>query len=175
MGWWDVYQPDTTISNKYDIRDWGPDDYHTPAECNDSDLIIDDWSNLTEIQNCELLGLPDLETEDDDVGSGIEAHLNKQLALGVDGFRIDAAKHMPVADLNAIWAKLDNTTAGAEPYIFQEVYPGSTPAASDYYSAGDVLDFSYASRLKSSFQGNVSDLESLPPPACWPPPTRCPS
>ncbi|MGW5638682.1 carbohydrate-binding module family 20 domain-containing protein [Streptomyces sp. NPDC003832] len=152
----------TTISNKYDTPNWDPDDFHTSAECNDSDMIIDDWSNLTEIQNCELLGLPDLETEDDDVRSGIAAYLNQQIALGVDGFRIDAAKHMPVADLNAIWAKLDNTTSGAEPYIFQEVYPGSTPAASDYYSAGDVLDFSYASKVKSSFQGNISDLASLP-------------
>ncbi|WP_030618896.1 carbohydrate-binding module family 20 domain-containing protein [Streptomyces fulvoviolaceus] len=151
----------TTITNKYDTPDWDPDDYHTSAECSDSDLIIDDWSNLTEIQNCELLGLPDLETEDDDVRSGIAAFLNKQIALGVDGFRIDAAKHIPVADLNAIWAKLDNTTAGSDPYIFEEVYPGSTPAASDYYSSGDVLDFTYASKLKSAFQGNVSDLESL--------------
>lgn len=159
----------TTISNKYDTPDWDPDDFHTSAECADSDLIIDDWSNLTEIQNCELLGLPDLETEDDDVRSGIAAYLNKQLALGVDGFRIDAAKHMPVADLNAIRAKLDNTTAGAEPYVFQEVYPGSTPAASDYYAAGDVLDFAYASKLKSSFQGNVSDLESLPSSGALPP------
>ncbi|WP_369168842.1 carbohydrate-binding module family 20 domain-containing protein [Streptomyces sp. R28] len=152
----------TTITNKYDTPDWDPDDFHTSAECADSDLIIDDWSNLTEIQNCELLGLPDLETEDDDVRSGIAAYLNKQIAVGVDGFRIDAAKHMPVGDLNAIRAKLDDTTSGAEPYIFQEVYPGATPAASDYYSAGDVLDFTYASRVKSAFQGNVSDLESLP-------------
>ncbi|NNN33456.1 alpha-amylase [Streptomyces sp. S3(2020)] len=151
----------TTITNKYDTPDWDPGDYHTSTECSDSDLIIDDWSNLNEIQNCELLGLPDLETEDENVRSGIAAFLNKQIALGVDGFRIDAAKHMPVADLNAIWAKLSTTTSGAAPYIFQEVYPGSTPAASDYYSAGDVLDFSYASKLKSSFQGNVSDLASL--------------
>ncbi|MFJ3668270.1 carbohydrate-binding module family 20 domain-containing protein [Streptomyces sp. NPDC090106] len=151
----------TTITNKYDTPDWDPDDYHTSAECNDSDLIIDDWSNLSEIQNCELLGLPDLETEDDDVRSGIAAFLNKQIALGVDGFRIDAAKHIPVADLTAIWAKLSSTTSGASPYIFQEVYPGSTPAASDYYSTGDVLDFTYASKMKSAFQGNISDLESL--------------
>ncbi|MEU3618533.1 carbohydrate-binding module family 20 domain-containing protein [Streptomyces sp. NPDC006872] len=151
----------TTLTNKYDTADWDPDDFHTSAECSDSDLIIDDWSNLNEIQNCELLGLPDLETEDDDVRSGIAAFLNKQIALGVDGFRIDAAKHIPVADLNAIWAKLSDTASGADPYIFQEVYPGSTPAASDYYASGDVLDFTYASRLKSAFQGNVSDLESL--------------
>ncbi|SED55404.1 carbohydrate-binding module family 20 domain-containing protein [Streptomyces sp. KS_5] len=152
----------TTITDKYDTPDWDPDDYHTSAECNDSDMIIDDWSNLAEIQNCELLGLPDLETEDDDVRSGVAAFLNKQIALGVDGFRVDAAKHMPVADLDAIRAKLRDTTSGAESYVFQEVYPGSTPAASDYYPVGDVLDFTYASRVKSAFQGNVSDLESLP-------------
>ncbi|MFD0435375.1 carbohydrate-binding module family 20 domain-containing protein [Streptomyces chartreusis] len=159
----------TTITSKYDTPDWDPDDYHTAAECNDSDLIIDDWSNLAEIQNCELLGLPDLETEDDDVRSGIAAFLNKQIALGVDGFRVDAAKHMPVADLDAIRAKLTDTTSGAEPYVFQEVYPGSTPAASDYYPVGDVLDFTYASRVKSAFQGNVSDLESLPTSGVLPP------
>jgi len=159
----------TTITNKYDTPDWDPDDYHTSAQCNDSDLIIDDWSNLSEIQNCELLGLPDLRTESDDVRSGIAAFLNKQIALGVDGFRIDAAKHMPVADLNAIRAKLSTTTSGSSPYIFQEVYPGSTPAASDYYSSGDVLDFTYASRLKSAFQGNVSDLESLSSSGVLPP------
>ncbi|MET9060592.1 carbohydrate-binding module family 20 domain-containing protein [Streptomyces antibioticus] len=152
----------TTLTNKYDTPDWDPGDYHTSAQCNDSDLIIDDWSNLSEIQNCELLGLPDLKTEDDHVRSGIAAYLNAQIALGVDGFRVDAAKHMPVADLNAIRAKLRTTTSGAEPYVFQEVYPGATPAASDYYASGDVLDFTYASRLKSAFQGNVSDLASLP-------------
>ncbi|MGW0824643.1 carbohydrate-binding module family 20 domain-containing protein [Streptomyces sp. NPDC002845] len=152
----------TTITNKYDTPNWDPGDYHTSAECHDDDLIIDDWNNLTEIQNCELLGLPDLKTEAENVRSGLAAHLNQQIALGVDGFRIDAAKHMPVADLNAIRAKLDNTASGAEPYIFQEVFPGPTPPASDYYASGDVLDFAYADRMKSAFQGNISDLSSLP-------------
>lgn len=154
----------TTLTNKYDTPDWDPGDYHTSAQCNDSDLIIDDWSNLSEIQNCELLGLPDLKTEDDHVRSGIAAYLNAQIALGVDGFRVDAAKHMPVADLNAIRAKLHTTTSGAEPYVFQEVYPGATPAASDYYASGDVLDFTYASRLKSAFQATSRTSRPCPPP-----------
>ncbi|PWI18788.1 alpha-amlyase [Streptomyces sp. Act143] len=151
----------TTITNKYDTPDWNPGDYHQSDDCSDSDLVIDDWSNLTEVQNCELLGLPDLETEEDSVRSGIAGFLNKQLALGVDGFRVDAAKHIPTADLQAIEAKLTDTTSGTDPYVFQEVYPGSTPAASDYYASGDVLDFTYASKMKSAFQGNISDLESL--------------
>ncbi|MFF5184734.1 carbohydrate-binding module family 20 domain-containing protein [Streptomyces sp. NPDC000345] len=151
----------TTLTTKYDTPEWDPGDFHQSDDCNDSDLVIDDWSNLSEVQNCELLGLPDLETENDSVRSGIAAFLNKQLALGVDGFRVDAAKHIPAADLQAIEAKLTSTTSGATPYVFQEVYPGSTPQPADYYASGDVLDFTYASKLKSAFQGNVSDLESL--------------
>lgn len=165
----------TTITNKYDTPDWNAGDYHQSDDCSDSDLIIDDWSNLTEVQNCELLGLPDLETEEDSVRSGIAGFLNKQLALGVDGFRVDAAKHIPTADLQAIEAKLTDTTSGTDPYVFQEIYPGSTPAASDYYSSGDVLDFTYAGKLKSAFQGTSPTWPRSPPPASSPPPTRCPS
>lgn len=151
----------TTITNKYDAPDWNPSDYHTSADCPTSDLTIQDYSNLTQVQNCELLGLPDLKTGSDTVRSGLAAFLNKQIALGVDGFRVDSAKHIPAADMAAIVARLNTTTSGSAPYVFDEVYPGSTPQPSDYYGSGDVLDFTYASKLKSAFQGNVSDLSSL--------------
>jgi alpha-amylase len=151
----------TTITNKYDTPDWDASDYHTSADCPTSDLTIQDYSNLTQVQNCELLGLPDLKTGSDTVRTGLADYLNSQLALGVDGFRVDAAKHIPETDLAAIESKLTNTTSGSAPYVFQEIYPGSTPQPSDYYASGDVLDFTYASALKSAFQGNVSDLASI--------------
>ncbi|MFH8768324.1 carbohydrate-binding module family 20 domain-containing protein [Streptomyces sp. NPDC017958] len=151
----------TTVTTKYDTPDWDRADYHDSTSCPTSDLTIQDYSNLTQVQNCELLGLPDLKTGSDTVRAGIANFLNSQLALGVDGFRVDAAKHIPEADLAAIESKLTNTTSGSAPYVFQEIYPGSTPQPSDYYASGDFLDFTYASRLKSAFQGNVSDLESL--------------
>lgn len=151
----------TTITNKYSTPNWSRGDYHDSSQCPTSDLTIQDYSNLTQVQNCELLGLPDLKTESDSVRAGIANFLNSQLTLGVDGFRVDAAKHIPEADLAAIEGKLTNTTAGTAPYVFQEIYPGSTPQPSDYYNSGDVLDFTYASKLKSAFQGNVSDLSSI--------------
>ncbi|MFF4254828.1 carbohydrate-binding module family 20 domain-containing protein [Streptomyces sp. NPDC001663] len=151
----------TTITNKYDTPEWDRSDYHDSSSCPTSDLTIQDYSNLTQVQNCELLGLPDLKTGSDTVRAGIADFLNSQLALGVDGFRVDAAKHIPETDLAAIESKLTNTTSGTAPYVFQEIYPGSTPQPSDYYSSGDVLDFTYASKMKSAFQGNVSDLGSL--------------
>ncbi|MEV6947026.1 carbohydrate-binding module family 20 domain-containing protein [Streptomyces sp. NPDC051172] len=152
----------TTITNKYDTPEWDRADYHDSSDCPTSDLTIQDYSNLTQVQNCELLGLPDLRTGSDHVRTGLADYLNSQLALGVDGFRVDAAKHIPEADLAAIESKLTNTTSGTAPYVFQEIYPGSTPQPSDYYASGDVLDFTYASKLKSAFQGSVSDLSSLP-------------
>ncbi|MFF3905133.1 carbohydrate-binding module family 20 domain-containing protein [Streptomyces sp. NPDC001848] len=151
----------TTITSKYSTPDWSRSDYHDSSDCPTSDLTIQDYSNLTQVQNCELLGLPDLRTGSDTVRAGLANYLNKQLALGVDGFRIDAAKHIPEADIAAIESKLTNTTSGSSPYVFQEVYPGTTPQPSDYYASGDVLDFTYASKLKSAFLGNVSDLASL--------------
>jgi len=152
----------TAVTNKYDTPEWDRADYHDGSSCPTSDLTIKDYGNLTQVQNCELLGLPDLKTGTDHVRTGIAHFLNSQLALGVDGFRVDAAKHIPEADLAAIVSKLTSTTSGAVPYVFQEVYPGTTPQPADYYASGDVLDFTYASKLKSAFQGNVSDLESLP-------------
>ncbi|WBO66720.1 carbohydrate-binding module family 20 domain-containing protein [Streptomyces camelliae] len=151
----------TTITNKYATPDWTRTDYHDSTDCPTSDLTIQDYSNLTQVQNCELLGLPDLKTGSDTVRAGLANYLNSQLALGVDGFRVDAAKHIPAADLAAIEGKLTNTTSGTAPYVFQEVYPGATPQPSDYYGSGDVLDFTYAGKMKSAFQGNVSDLASL--------------
>ncbi|MFF4904145.1 carbohydrate-binding module family 20 domain-containing protein [Streptomyces sp. NPDC001260] len=151
----------TTVTSKYDTPEWNRSDYHDSSDCPTSDLTIQDYSNLTQVQNCELLGLPDLRTGSDTVRTGIADYLNAQLALGVDGFRVDAAKHIPEADMAAIESKLTSTTAGTAPYVFQEIYPGSTPQPSDYYASGDVLDFTYASRMKSAFQGNVSDLSSL--------------
>ncbi|MCW7943730.1 alpha-amlyase [Streptomyces hygroscopicus] len=151
----------TAITDKYATPDWNRTDYHDSADCPTSDLTIQDYSNLTQVQNCELLGLPDLKTGSDTVRAGIADYLDKQLALGVDGFRVDAAKHIPEADLAAIESKLTHTASGTAPYMFQEVYPGSTPQPGDYFGSGDVLDFTYASKLKSAFQGNVSDLASL--------------
>ncbi|MEK8109816.1 alpha-amylase family glycosyl hydrolase [Micromonospora sp. M12] len=58
------------------------------------------------MQNCELVNLSDLKTESDYVRTKIAAYLNDLLSLGVDGFRMDASKHMPAADIAAIRGRL---------------------------------------------------------------------
>jgi alpha-amylase len=62
------------------------------------------------VQNCELAALADLRTESDYVRGKIAEYLNALLAMGVDGFRIDAAKHMPSGDIAAIEQRLSRVT-----------------------------------------------------------------
>ncbi|NED57780.1 alpha-amylase, partial [Micromonospora aurantiaca] len=70
--------------------------------CNDEDGGIDDWNNTSEVQNCELVSLSDLKTQSDYVRGKITGYLNDLIGLGVDGFRIDAAKHIAQSDFAAI-------------------------------------------------------------------------
>jgi len=119
---------------------------------------ITNWGSKTEVQTCELVGLSDLDTGSDDVRGKIAGYLNDLLSLGVTGFRIDAAKHVNNADLQAIKARLTNPNA----YWAQEVISDATVPASDYYATGDVHDFTYASQLKSQFgSGQIKNLQSF--------------
>ncbi|GAA2854526.1 alpha-amylase [Actinoplanes cyaneus] len=143
-------------------------DFHHPNDgyCNDADGQIDDYTNAAEVQNCELVGLSDLKSQDSSVRTKIAGYLNKLVDWGVDGFRVDAAKHMAASDLSAIKGQLHTTTAeGVAPYFAQEVMPGGSGeiGASAYTGIGDVLGFSYAYGLKTQFaNGTLSNLAGIP-------------
>lgn len=149
----------TKVTDKYRPAMYQRSDYNVDV----CDRTISDWNDKWEVQNCELLGLPDLKTGSEGVRSKIAGYLNSQTALGVSGFRIDASKHMPAADLEAIVGKLDTTADGSAPYVFHEVFPGATPAPDEYYGSGKVLDFGYADQLKSAFQGDIAALKDFGP------------
>ena len=144
------------------------DDFHHPNDgyCNDADGQIDDWNNAAEVQNCELLGLSDLKTQSSTVRSKIAGYLNDLISLGVDGFRVDAAKHIAQDDFSQIRSMLHTTTAsGTAPYIAQEIMPGGSGslAPSAFTSNGDVIGFSYADGLKAQFNaGTLSNLAGIP-------------
>ncbi len=152
-----------TFTNNYSYPSAGyaPADFHNyPTDCPESDDQIHDWNSQTDVQECQLLGLSDLRTESDHVRSTIAGYLNDLIGLGVDGFRVDAAKHINQNDMAAIKAKLTNQSV----YFAQEVFPGSTnpnlqPAA--FFGNGGVLEFNYAYALKSAFNGSIAGLQSL--------------
>ncbi|WP_149263246.1 carbohydrate-binding module family 20 domain-containing protein [Actinomadura sp. K4S16] len=153
----------------YPAVPYGYNDFHHANDgyCNDDDAGIDDWNNTSEVQNCELVSLSDLKTQSEYVRDKITGYLNDLIGLGVDGFRVDAAKHVAQSDFAAIKSGLHATTAeGKAPYIAQEVVPGATTAElkpSAFTGNGDVLGFSYARGLKTQFQnGTLSNLSGIP-------------
>lgn len=119
-------------------------------DMNDCQSKIDNYGDRGNVQNCELVGLADLDTGEDYVRGKIAGYLNDLLSLGVDGFRIDAAKHMPAGDLANIKSRLTNPNA----YWKQEAIYGAGEAVSpdEYAGNGDVQEFRYARSLKQVFK-----------------------
>lgn len=107
---------------------------------------ISNYSDVTNVQDCQLGGLVDLATEQPFVRGKIAAYLNDLLSLGVKGFRIDAAKHIPVADLAAIKSQLTDPNV----FIINEVI-GGPPEPTNYYEIGALFSFDWSSNLKTAF------------------------
>lgn len=132
---------------------YGPNDF------NDCRSNISNYGDRYNVQNCRLVSLQDLRTGSDYVRGKIAGYLNDLISLGVSGFRIDAAKHIPAADLAAIKARLTN------PNIFwvHEVIgaSGEPIQPSEYLGSGDSHEFFYARELKSRFDGQIKDLRTI--------------
>lgn len=124
-----------------------------------SDNVIRNYQDRWEVQNCELLGLADLNTGSESVRNTIANFLNDQINIGVKGFRIDAAKHMASSDVGAIVGKLNKPT-----FIFQEVIDqGGEPITSrEYIENGSVTEFRVGLALGYYFRrGNLAPLEKM--------------
>ena len=136
-------------------------DFHTtPADCPEPSNTINDFNDYPQVTDCEWVGLSDRRTESDSVRSKIAGYLNKLLSYGVDGFRVDAAKHIGQADLAAIFKKLDRTKDGKRPFIVLEVPPGGPGRLSPFafQDQGDLLGFDFAESVKAAFNSNITDL-----------------
>jgi alpha-amylase len=127
-------------------------DFHRPT------CSITNYGDAANVQGCELVGLSDLDTGSDHVRTQIAGYLGKLIGLGVDGFRIDAAKHISPADLATIKARLPGS-----PYFDQEVIYGAGEAVqpSQYTGIGDVQEFVYGRKLREQFTGQIRYLQSF--------------
>ncbi|MGQ4486672.1 carbohydrate-binding module family 20 domain-containing protein [Streptomyces sp. SAS_281] len=133
---------------------------YSSYDMDDCTSEINNYGNRANVQNCELVGLADLDTGEDYVRGKIAGYLNDLLSLGVDGFRIDAAKHMPAGDLANIKSRLSNPNA----YWKQEAIYGAGEAVSpdEYAGNGDVQEFRYARGLKQVFNNeNLANLKNF--------------
>jgi alpha-amylase len=136
---------------------YGTDDFHHCGRNGNDDIVT--WTDRWEVQNCELVDLSDLKTESAYVRGKLTGYLNDLVSLGVDGFRLDAAKHMPVADVSAIVGPVTG-----DPYVYSEVIEGGAGevAPEEYDGIGDVTEFRYGDVVGGAFQsGSLSGLNNL--------------
>ena len=102
---------------------------------------MNNYQSAANVQDCELLSLPDLNTGLPAVRGKIAGYLVALARLGVAGFRIDAAKHIQQVELDKILAIVDSTNAAegrALPYWFLEVIGGAGEALSPYHYFGEA-------------------------------------
>ncbi|MFG2720367.1 carbohydrate-binding module family 20 domain-containing protein [Streptomyces sp. NPDC048416] len=130
------------------------------ADMDDCTGQVTNYADRWNVQHCELVGLADLDTDEPYVRTRIAQYLNDLLSLGVDGLRIDAAKHIAAEDIAAIKSQLTNPGV----YIKQEVIYGAGEAVqpSEYLGNGDVQEFRYGRDLKRVFTGeNLAELKNF--------------
>jgi len=159
-----------TVFSRYNYQPlYGPNDFH-PA------CALTDYQSAANVQDCELLGLPDLNTGSSSVRQKIADYLVGLVRLGVAGFRIDAAKHIQPVELDSIVAKV-NRAATAEgltrPYFFLEVIDPGTEAvkATDYFGLGydtggaaDITEFNFRAvgeRFRAGSGKRAGELSSF--------------
>lgn len=126
---------------------------HYHATC-----AVDDYTDVGNVQNCELVGLPDLDTAQSYVQDQIAGYLADMRDIGVAGFRIDAAKHMAPADIEGILGR-----AGG-PDVFLEVIgaEGEAVQPSWYTHMGRVTEFGYSAHVGHRFKyGQIHDLDNI--------------
>lgn len=141
-----------TRFTKYEYGDlYGPEDFHMPA-CGIEDS---DWVNNKErVQRCELLGLSDLDTASERVQDTIAAYLSELVDIGVRGFRIDAAKHIPAEELAQIAAKVRARVGDDRaPYYYAEVftYGGEAVSVEEYLALENTIGAERAAVIEFRF------------------------
>ncbi|XP_014213120.1 alpha-amylase-related protein-like [Copidosoma floridanum] len=123
---------------------------------------INDYGNVHEVRNCELVGLHDLDQRHPHVRAKQLEFLNRVIGAGVAGFRVDAAKHMWPNDLKYIYSSTrELNTSHSFPengraFFFQEVidYGGEGIKNHEYSDLGVVTEFRYGHELSNAMIGN---------------------
>lgn len=119
---------------------YSPTDFHHNSNNVYANCAVNDYSNKTNVQYCDLTGLPDLLTSSSYVQNTIAAYINKMISYGVKGIRVDAAKHQDDGEMSGILKQLPSDF-----YVGQEVI-GSTGEAvqpSMYFSTGKSAKLTY--------------------------------
>ena len=138
-----------------------PDDFHrgagrpSPKPCG---INYNDGNRSSEL-SCWLGGVPDLNQSSANVRKIQKAHLKKLMDMGIDGFRFDAAKHIPEKYIKEYIDYINQYSKG-NAWNYLEVIQDSDTRAEDYNWIASVTDFLLYNSMKQAFSFG-GDLRSL--------------
>lgn len=120
---------------------------------------IQNWADQWQLENDDLEGLNDLSQDSEYVRGQLWAYLVQTNNLGFDGYRLDAAKHVPLW----YWSgNITNNTASWGKYTYGEVYDANLDYQHQYVNAGmAVTDYNLYFAMQRAFQlgGDLSQLD----------------
>lgn len=142
---------------------FGFDDFYHFAGKENLQVTDQDYSKLERVwhlEHYELLHLPKLNLENRHVIDILRKYVKHFLDLGVDGFRIDAAKHLRIQEIEKVLENLI-THEGLKPFIYQEYYAGMAADIDiysymeKYFKVGYVTSFNYGECLSNAIKSNT--------------------
>ncbi|KAJ3319552.1 hypothetical protein HDV06_006200, partial [Boothiomyces sp. JEL0866] len=165
----------TAAWNSHAFSENFPDAGYTAAHFHDQKCNGPiNWGDINSIYNCQLSTLADVDTANSFVQQSVSNFLNKLLEYGVAGFRFDAAKEMPSADIAGFLSRLNKNYKGQKPYVTQEIYnpfpngqidqPLPNTGAPAYSTNGRILSFEYGpavGRVFRQLSGTTNQLQSI--------------
>jgi len=118
------------------------------------DCLFNGLETQTQIENCDLGGLDDLDQSNPVVSSHLMSTYKDWVDMGFDGIRVDAARSVPKPWLADFEAEMGVPTFG-------EVFVGDVDYVSEYqdYEWG-VLDFPYFFTVREAFSADT-DMNNL--------------
>jgi alpha-amylase len=129
-------------------------DFHSNCTIQQSDYnSVANGGNRNNVINCRLVGLPDFNTASSYVRTEIKNYLNTLINMGMDGFRLDAAKHISPADVSGLLTGVLRTTKAGEPlWLTQEIIPDGNVVRSEYFGIGGLNEFQFPFLMKAIFR-----------------------
>ena len=148
----------TTEAHKYGVRiivdvvanhftsDWNAIDsswkdknlFHSRSNCSGANGDNINYGNRWQVTQCHLLGLWDINTQNQTAADKMKEFLERAVADGVDGFRFDAAKHVELPDeLGSHSIYWDTILQNGAQYQYGEVLQGDSGL--DYKAYADLF------------------------------------
>ena len=124
---------------------------------------ISNWSDLKEVENNWLFGLPDLNTENPEVAAFMAENAKEWIRkTGIDGMRLDTVRHVP----RQFWVEFTKSVKAEFPdfYFLGEVWNDSTRYMQLYNDAGidGMTNYSLYKGITGTFSrtGSSSSMSS---------------